>query len=95
MTAVFVLWILLLGVTILVLPFIVRLLYHVYKNAKNIDRYFGDMLEAGVGIAGNTENIKALDDTILVASRIVDVAGNINEHAETLGGALSNRAQAL
>lgn len=95
MTTVYVLWIILLLVTIFVLPFIVRLLYHVYKDAQNIDRYFGDMLTAGVGIAGNTGNIKALDDTISVASGILEVSGNINDHAEALAEALSTRAKSL
>lgn len=95
MNLVIILWIVLLVVTVLVLPFIVRLLHQVYKHAKNIDKYFEDMLTAGLGIAGNTENIKALDDTIAVASGILEVAGDINEHSETLAGALSNRAEAL
>ena len=95
MTAVIVLWIILLVVTVLILPFIVTLLHKVYKNSKNIDIYFAEMLEAGIGIAGNTENIKALDDTITVASGILEVAGNINEHAEALGGALASRAESI
>lgn len=95
MSTVFVLWIILLVVTVLVLPFIVRLLHQVYKNAKSIDRYFGDMLTAGLGIADNTDNIKALDSTIEVASGILDVAGDINNHSEALGGALATRAEAL
>ena len=95
MKAVIVLWIILLIVTVLVLPFIVRLLHHVYKSAKSIDMYFKEMLQAGLGVAGNTDHITALDDTIQVASGILEVAGDINEHAEALGGALAKRAEAL
>ena len=95
MQAVIVLWIILLVVTVLVLPFIVRLLHQVYKSSKHIDNYFGDMLTAGLGIAGNTDKITALDDTISVASGILGVAGDIDNHAEALGNALATRAEAL
>lgn len=95
MQIVIILWIVLLVVTVLVLPFIVRLLHQVYKGAKNIDNYFNDMLTAGLGIAGNTDKITALDDTIEVASGILGVAGDINTHAEALAGALAQRAEAL
>lgn len=95
MKAVIVLWMILLVVTVLVLPFIVRLLHQVYSYSKNIDQYFDEMLTAGLGIAGNTDQITALDDTIEVASSILEVAGDIDEHAEALGGALAQRAEAL
>ena len=57
--------------------------------------YFKEMLHAGLGVAGNTDHITELDDTIQVASGILEVAGDINEHAEALGGALAKRAEAL
>ena len=50
------------------------------------------MLEAGIGIAGNTEHVKALDDTIGVASGILDMAGKIDGNANALKGALADRA---
>ena len=92
MNALYVLWIILLVVTILVLPFIVNLLNKVLRASRNIERYFREMLEAGVGIAGNTEHIKALNSTIAVASNILSVAGDINNHSGALGGALKSRA---
>ena len=92
MNALYVLWIILLVVTILVLPFIVNLLNKVLRASRNIERYFREMLEAGVGIAGNTEHIKALNSTIAVASNILNVAGDINNHSGALGGALKSRA---
>ena len=92
MTAMYILWIILLAVTVLVLPFIVNLLHKVLRADRSIERYFREMLTAGVGIAGNTEHIKALDSTIEVASGILGVAGQINEHSSTLGGALKIRA---
>ena len=93
MNALNVLWIILLVVTILVLPFIVNLLNKVLRASRNIERYFREMLEAGVGIAGNTEHIKALNSTIAVASNILNVAGDINNHSAALGGALQSRAE--
>ena len=92
MNALYVLWIILLVVTVLVLPFIVNLLNKVLRASRNIERYFREMLEAGVGIAGNTEHIKALNSTIAVASNILNVAGDINNHSAALGGALKSRA---
>lgn len=90
--AVFTLWTILLVVTVLLLPFIVGLLHKTWKAATNIERYFAEMLEAGLGVAGNTEHIKALDDTISVASAMLGVAGNINEHAETIKDTLAAKA---
>ena len=62
------------------------------RASRNIERYFREMLEAGVGIAGNTEHIKALNSTIAVASNILNVAGDINNHSGALGGALKSRS---
>ncbi len=93
--AVFTLWTILLVVTVLLLPYIVYLLHRTWVASRNIERYFKEMSEAGLGIAGNTEHIKALDDTIGVASGILDVAGDINEHAETVKDTLAGRAAKL
>lgn len=90
--AVFVLWTILLVVTVLLLPFIVHLLHKTWKASRNIERYFKEMLDAGLGIAGNTDHIKALDDTISVASGMLEVAGGINEHAETIKVTLADKA---
>ena len=93
--AVFVLWAILLIVTILLLPFIVNLLHRTWKASRNIERYFKEMAEAGAGIAGNTEHIKALNDTISVASGMLEVAGEINQHAETIKDTLAAKAAKL
>lgn len=92
---VLILWAILLVVTVLLLPLIVSLLHRTWKASRNIERYFKEMLEAGVGIAGNTDAVTALDDTIQVASTMLEVAGGINGNAETLKGALADRAAAL
>ena len=92
---VLILWAILLVVTVLLLPLIVSLLHRTWKASRNIERYFKEMLEAGVGIAGNTDAVSALDDTIDVATTMLGVAGGINENAEILKGALAERAAKL
>lgn len=93
--AVFVLWTILLVVTVLLLPVIVSLLHRTWKASRNIERYFKEMLEAGLGVAGNTAHVKALDDTITVASGMLEVAGDINQHAETIKDTLAAKAAKL
>lgn len=90
--AVLILWLILLIVTVLLLPLIVSLLHRTWKASRNIERYFKEMNDAGGGIAGNTAHVTALDDTISVASTMLEVAGGINENAETMKGALAGRA---
>lgn len=86
------LWTILLLITVLVLPYLIYLLHTTWKSAKSIERYFTEMKIAGSGIANNTEHIKALDKTIDVASGMLEVAGNINSHAETIEVTLKSRA---
>ncbi len=89
---VYILWIIVLAVALLLFPFIVRLLHKTLIAAKNIERYLKDMKEAGMGIAGNTEHITALNSTIDVAVDILDSAGKINSNAETIKVTLAGRA---
>lgn len=90
-----VLWAVLLVVTVLLLPLIVSLLHRTWVASRNIERYFKEMLEAGLGVAGNTEHITALNDTIDVASGILGMAGKIDENANTMKTALADRAAKL
>ena len=87
-----ILWIVVLAVALILFPFIVRLLHKTLIAAKNIERYLKDMKEAGLGIAGNTEHITALNSTIDVAVDILDSAGKINSNAETIKGVMADRA---
>jgi hypothetical protein len=91
-TAVYVIWTILLIVAMLVLPLIIRLLHRTWKAARSIEIYFAEMLEAGLGIAGNTEHIKALEDTIEVAGGMLKTAGDIDEHAGVIESTLDQRA---
>jgi len=90
-----ILWLVLLIVTVLVLPYLIHLLHKTWQASRSIERYFKEMKEAGIGVAGNTEHVKALDDTIGVASGILEVAGSINEHADTLKTTLASRAEKI
>ena len=92
MSPVEILWIILLIVAVVVLGPVIRLLHKTLMAAKNIERYLKEMKEAGLGIAGNTEHIKALNSTIEVAVDILDTAGKINNNSETIEVTLGNGA---
>jgi hypothetical protein len=92
---VYTLWIITLVIALILFPFIVRLLHKTYLAAKKIEYYLREMKDAGMGIAGNTEHITALDSTIGVAVDILDSAGKINTNAETIKVTLADRASKL
>lgn len=94
-TLVLVIWTLLLVAVVALLPFIVVGLHRAWRAARSIDRYFGEMLEAAVGIAGNTQEIARLDDTIATAGKMLASGGAIHQKAATLGGALAERAKGV
>ena len=89
---VYTLWIIVLVVALILFPFIIRLLHKTFMAAKNIERYLREMKEAGMGIAGNTAHITALDSTINVAVDILDSAGKINSNAETIETVMADRS---
>jgi len=90
--AVYVLWIIVLAVALLLFPFIVRLLHKTLTAAIHIERYLREMKEAGMGIAGNTAHISALDSTIAVATDILDSAEKINSSAATIKTVMADRS---
>ena len=92
MSTVEILWTILLIVAVLVLGPIIHLLHNTLMAANNIERYLKEMKEAGIGIAGNTEHVKALNSTIEVAVDILETAGAINSNSETIEVTLGNRA---
>ena len=89
---VYIFWIIILVVAVLLLPFIVWLLHKVLYSARHIERYLREMKEAGLGIAGNTAHITALNSTIEVATGILDSAGKINSNAETIETVMADRS---
>jgi len=92
---VYTIWAILLVVVFLALPFVVMLLHRTWRAASGIRNYFEQMKIAGLGIAGNTGNIKALEDTIATATTILGVSGNIDGHANTIKTTLAARADKL
>ena len=85
-------WIVLLVVVVVIVPLAIALLHRTLRAALSIRRYLGEMLQAGVGIAGNTGSIGALKDTISVAGAMVATAGSIKQHTGTIATVLSERA---
>jgi hypothetical protein len=94
MDAVHVIWLATLLVAVgVIVPLAVLLLHRTLRAAISIRRYLDEMLAAGVGIAGHTAAIAALDDTIATATTMVGVAGSIKEHSGTIASVLAQRAQ--
>ena len=85
-------WTVLLIVIVVIVPLAIILLHRTLRAALSIRRYLAEMLQAGVGIAGNTSSISALTDTISVAGSMVNVAGSIKQHTGIIATVLSERA---
>ena len=93
MDAVHVIWAAtLLTVVVAIVPLAIVLLHRTLRAAISIRRYLDEMLAAGVGIAGHTASIAALDETIGVATKMVKVAGDIKSHSGTIASVLAARA---
>ena len=79
-TSVYVIWwATLIVAVVVVLPLAVYLLRRALIAARQIERYAARELEDGVGIAGNTENIRALEGTISTATEILETSRAIEE----------------
>lgn len=86
------LWIaLLLVIVVVIVPLAVSLLQRGLTAARAIETYFADMLTAGVGIAGNTAAVLALDQTIALAVAMKPVADNIETKTGVVAGLLTSR----
>lgn len=91
--AVYVIWWVVLIVTIVaVVPLVVFLLHRTLTAARQIERYAATALEAGVGIAGNTANIAALEQTISAATDVLAAAESVELHTGAIEDALAARA---
>lgn len=74
-------WVTLIVAVVVVLPLAVYLLHRTLGAARQIERYAARALEAGVGIAGNTENVSALEGTISTATGILETTRSIEKRA--------------
>lgn len=86
-------WITLLAViAVVIVPLAVGLLRRALKAARNIEGYLADMLTAGVGVAGNTAAVPALDQTIDWAVAMKPVADGIEAKTHAVAALLAKRA---
>ncbi len=93
MSAVEWIWTITLAIVIVVIvPLAIVLLHRTFRAAWSIRIYLREMLRAGVGIAGNTASVSALNDTIKTAGVLVATAGSIKQHSGTVASVLSARA---
>ena len=90
--AVYTLWIIGLAVAVVLLPVVVSLLHHLWRDASQIERYAAESLAAGAGIGGHTQHIAALQKTIETASSILGAAKAIDQHTGAIEGLLAGRA---
>lgn len=91
--AVYTIWWTGLIVTLVVfVPLAVYLLHRTWKAARSIQGYAADALTAAAGVAGHTQYVPALDDTIGVASQMLGVAGDIVTKLDTAATVLAERA---
>lgn len=80
-------------VVVVIVPVAVSLLTRALRNARAIEGYFSDMLDAGVKIVGHTEAIPALDDTLATAGAMIPVAEAIEAKTGVVAGILARRAE--
>ncbi len=85
-------WATLIAAVVVVLPWTVYLLRRVLWAARQIERYAARALEAGMGIAGNTENIAALEQTISTATEILETTRAIEGRTGTIEEVFEARA---
>jgi hypothetical protein len=74
-------------------PLSVWLLHRTWSAARSIQRYAAEALQAAAGIAGNTINVVALDQTIEIAGGMLPVAGAAAAKLDTIANVLAERAE--
>lgn len=84
-------WATLIVAVVVVLPLAVFLLHRALRTARQIERYAAKALQAGVGIAGNTESVSALEGTISTATGILESARSIEERTGAIEGVFEAR----
>lgn len=88
-------WATLIVAVVVILPLAIYLLQRALMAARQIERYTMTALTAGLGVAGNTANIEALNSTIAVATGMLSSAKAIEEHTGTIEEVLGARAAAI
>lgn len=91
--AVYMIWWSALAIVLFVMvPIAVFLLSRTLRAARSVQTYMEDMLTAGIGIAGNTGAIPALNETIETAGALVACAGQIKGNSGEIVKILGGRA---
>ena len=85
-------WIGLLLTLVVYVPLAVVLLHRLWRTARSIQTYAREALVAAGGIAGNTAQVGALDETIRVAGTLVTVASSVEEKLGSAAAVLARRA---
>ena len=80
-------------VVVAVVPLALSLLARALRNARSIEGYLSDMLDAGVKIVGHTEAVTALDQTLSAARGLQAVAPAIEEKTGVVADIISKRAE--
>ena len=86
-------WVALILTLVLFVPLAVYYLNRTFIAALAIKRNAADALAAAAGIAGATQHITALDDTIGVAGSILSTAGSVAGKLGTIADVLEERAR--
>ena len=83
-----------LGIVVLVIvPLALSLLSRALRNARSIEHYLSDMLDAGVKIAGHTEAVSALNNTLSAAGKMGEIAPVIEKKTRLVAKILAKRAE--
>jgi|TARA_B100000315_G_scaffold254068_1_gene294316 hypothetical protein len=82
--AIFVWSLTLVVVAIVIVPVAWTLLHRTLSYTRSIEQYASEMLTSGVGVAGNTANISALDQTIEKAVGIINATKQMKQLTKEL-----------
>lgn len=89
-----VIWIVTLAIVVLVVtPLVLYLCWRLVRAARNIERHFAITLQAAAGVVENTAAVPALEDTIAVASRMLETAVSIDETSAAIEKLLVTRLE--
>jgi hypothetical protein len=86
-------WVGLLLTLIVFVPLAVYSLHRTWRSARSIQRYAAEALQAAAGIERNTRNVRALDDTIAIATDMLGVAGAVDRKLDTVASVLEQRCR--
>jgi hypothetical protein len=86
-------WIGLIVTLVVLVPLAVYSLHRTWRSARSIQRYAAEALQAAAGIERNTRNVRALDDTIAIATDMLGAAGAVERKLDTLASVLEQRCR--